>query len=365
MSADAFGRPADEFAALVPAAAGSEDSTTLTNIVGPQFEHEARLVVADNFDRVCVWGREHTRIVSRIWDGGSGSREEDITCFVSNDDGSPCVDLLESGVYVLRSSDYVVAPEVAHSIVRSQNLSPDRRAPENAKYFLAGAYSGDLARGLRKAKIGPKVTQMATLLDFLMARKQESMGVRPKDITAIVGAAGLAFSYSSGSRQEVKDRLLPMIREFASSDPNLSRLMAARRLLVYILDTSQSPQTFLLRAMTRLTDSVAQIGKFGVVLCLVVRVGIHAVNGQVHGLRHLSALPGKLLSRMWQHVSRCATFPAAELASLLLLPTRRGVASATGGTLCRFALLFVLFCGQIFRRALFCAAFCSAHQAFN
>ena len=88
--------------------------------------------------------------------------------------------------------------------------------------------------------------------------------------------------------------------------------------------------------MTRLTDSV------GVVLCLVVRVGIHAVNGQVHGLRHLSALPGKLLSRMWQHVSRCATFPAAELASQLLLPTRRGVASATGGTLCRFALLSVV-----------------------
>ena len=245
MSADAFGRPADEFAALVPAAAGSEDSTTLTNIVGPQFEHEARLVVADTFDRVCVWGREHTRIVSRIWDGGSGSREEDITCFVSNDDGSPCVDLLESGVYVLlRSSDSVVAPEVAHSIVCSQNLSPDRRAPENAKYFLAGAYIGDLARGLRKAKIGPKVTLMATLLDFLMARKQESMGVRPNDITAIVGAAGLAFSYSSGSRQEVKERLLPMIREFAYSDPNLSRLMAARRPLVYILDTSQSPQRF-------------------------------------------------------------------------------------------------------------------------
>ena len=152
MSADAFGRPADEFAALVPAAAGSEDSTALTNIVGPQFEHEARLVVADTFDRVCVWGREHTRIVSRIWDGGSGSREEDITCFVSNDDGSPCVDLLESGVYVLRSSDYVVAPEVAHSIVRSQNLSPDRRAQKMPSTSWLGRTAVTLRAGCAKRK---------------------------------------------------------------------------------------------------------------------------------------------------------------------------------------------------------------------
>ena len=96
-----------------------------------------------------------------------------------------------------------------------------------------------------------KVAQLETLCAYVRARwveQEEHAGVPVGDITALVGAAALVFSAGDAPRRTVLARAVAAVRA-AAVGPNLSRLACAGRLLVIVLDTSQSPVTFSQRAV--------------------------------------------------------------------------------------------------------------------
>ena len=114
------------------------------------------------------------------------------------------------------------------------------------KYFLAEVYSGAC-----EDRMAAKVAQLETLCAFVLARwveQAEHAGLRVGDVTELVGAAALVFSAGDAPRRIALARAIAIVRA-AAAGPNLSRLARARRLLVVVLDASQSPVTFAQRAI--------------------------------------------------------------------------------------------------------------------
>ena len=142
------------------------------------------------------------------------------------------------------------------------------------KYFLAEAYSGANAETMAE-----KVAQLETQCSFLCARWAElhdgeagagAVGDgdrRPAttdddDATKLIGAAALVFSAGAGPRRTTLGTALAIVCH-AAKGPILSRLARAGRLLVVVLDSSQSPTTHFERGVAsrleRLDRAVADV----------------------------------------------------------------------------------------------------------
>jgi hypothetical protein len=123
-----------------------------------------------------------------------------------------------------------------------------RKGPH--KYFLAEVYSGPKANVWTE-----KTVQLETLCQRLRIRWQDQHagleGLPPvTDVTQVVGAAALIFSAGDGARLDVlRVAQQRVARSVAEQCPNLARLAAAGRLLLFVLDKAQAPSTFVQRSV--------------------------------------------------------------------------------------------------------------------
>jgi hypothetical protein len=116
------------------------------------------------------------------------------------------------------------------------------------KYFLAEVYSGANQETMKE-----KVTQLETLCEFLVGRWSDQHDDLPPvtDVTSVVGAAALVFSTGDAPRLQVLntaiDLVVARVSRVGSECKGLKRLCCAGRLLIIVLDKSQSPITFFQR----------------------------------------------------------------------------------------------------------------------
>ena len=197
---------------------------------------------------MCPWATAHSRLLSRKLDRGDDAREADVLCYVAGDTLGPCESLSVHGVVALEVPDAApLLPLPPAALAAGARFSPTDAARTGPhKYFLAEVYSG-----ASKERMAEKVAQLETLCSFVRSRwleQAEHVGVPIDDITELVGAAALVFSAGDTPRRLVLERTVAAVRA-AAVGPNLSRLARARRLLVIVLDTSQSPVTFSQRAV--------------------------------------------------------------------------------------------------------------------
>ena len=112
------------------------------------------------------------------------------------------------------------------------------------KYIVGEAYSGGNPR-----TIADKIQQLDTAVDFIVRRFADRSGIDVTDTTEVVGAAALFFSSAQRSRHNVLTDCVRMVRQRLGSHPRLQRLSRAGRLLVVVLDRSQTPSSFAHRCM--------------------------------------------------------------------------------------------------------------------
>jgi hypothetical protein len=225
---------------------------SVSEVVGPTFEGEARDIVSALFRELCPWATDRSPLLSRTLNRGGNQREADVMCYVEGDSLAPCAALAASGACL------VGLPGPALPALPSMPLPPGRRfSPTDGsrkgphKYFLAGVYCGP------KAKVWTeKTVQLETLCQRLRIRWQDQHagleGLPPvTDVTQVVGAAALIFSAGDGARLDVLGEAQQRVaRSIAAQCPNLARLAAAGRLLLIVLDKAQAPSTFVQRSVS-------------------------------------------------------------------------------------------------------------------
>ena len=230
------------------AAAAGRAALSITEVVGPMFEHEAREVLSTVFREVCPWAHDHSALLSRTLDRDGNAREADVMCYIEGDSLGPCTPAPVHGVVVagFSADAQKAAPVPAVFLPATTRFSPtDATRCGPHKYFLAEVYSG-----ANEARMADKVQQLETLCDFLKNRwvDQHADGDPVADITALVGAAALVYSAGEAPRRAILGSVQSIV-ERAARGPNLLRLLRARRLLVVVLDKTQSPTTYFQRSM--------------------------------------------------------------------------------------------------------------------
>ena len=260
---------------------------SVSEVVGPTFEHEAREVLSSIFREICPWATDVSRLLSRTLDRDGNAREADVMCYVEGDTLGPCAGLPISGVSVVAPEAGAEAPPLPAAALRADaRFSPTdatRLGPH--KYFLAEVYSG-----VKEETMQGKVAQLETLCAFLRSRWMDQHadegggGGAPAviDATQLLGAVALVFSAGDGLRRVILDKALRLVAHTAVG-ANLARLRAAGRLLVVVLDKTQSPATFFQR------DVAANLGRLATVPEDIdavrselgaVRAGLQALLGQ-------------------------------------------------------------------------------------
>ena len=193
----AVGRPAIAAAA----AAVAPTPRSVTEAVGPTFEHEARIVISSVLREVCPWVTDHSAVLSRTLDRDGNGREGDIMCYLKGDGLAPCVPAPAHGVAVVGMAAGTAAAESLPPLAlpEGERFSPtdmSRLGPH--KYFVAEAYSGaSEPRRLRK------VSQLETLVGYMRQRWAAQHDGAPAvlDVTQLVGAAALVFSAGDEHRR--------------------------------------------------------------------------------------------------------------------------------------------------------------------
>ena len=235
-----------------PAYSRGKSLPSVSQVVGPTFEIEARTVLGNFFRALCPWARGHSALATRKIMHGSSLREADILCCVEGDTLTPCLAQPGEGAGIVElPAPAVYAPALPPlPLPAEEKNSPSdatRKGPH--KYFVAEAYSGQ-----SEAKMDEKVVQLETLIEYLKRRwedRHESVEGLPRvtDITQIVGAAALVFYSSEAARARQLQRAEELVARRAAQLPNLRRLATAGRLVVIVLEMGQAPNTHFQRAM--------------------------------------------------------------------------------------------------------------------
>ena len=252
---------------------------SVSDVVGPTFEHEAREALSSVFREVCPWAADVSRLLSRSLDRDGNAREADVMCYVEGDTLGPCVGAPAYGVAVVAPVASVAPPLPAAALRADARFSPTdatRLGPH--KYFLAEAYSG-----ANEETTQEKVAQLETLCAFLRLRWMDQHGGEGggggggapavDDATQLLGAVALVFSAGEMPRRLALDRATSLVARTAVG-ANLARLRAAGRLLVVVLDKTQSPVTFFQRAVA------ANLGRLA-----AIPEDVDAVRGEVGAVR--------------------------------------------------------------------------------
>lgn len=225
---------------------------SVSEMVGPTFEGEARDLLRDNIRMVCPWGTDFSRMMSRQLDNEGPLRQADVFCYVQGDALGQCINDAELGIRVLSFSN-PLPPLQAVQIEGTRPFSPAdsfRKGPH--KYFLAEAYSG-----ANESKIKDKVVQLETLIDFTKKRWEDRGYPAVEDITQIIGAAALIFSCGSEPRKVFLENVLNIIR--INAGPKIQRLAQAGRMLVVVLDKGHSPLTYNQRAVANHLTTLQEV----------------------------------------------------------------------------------------------------------
>jgi hypothetical protein len=231
-------------------------AVSVSEIVGPLFEDEARAALRHFVNRVCPWAASVSDITARSAlelsgdEGGAvESRQVDIFAYVAEADvGGECVDERESGAFVVRPDDGLPAQPAlrAAAIPAGTCFSPaDRSVVGPHKYLVAEAYSGKNGR-----TIVDKAAQLDSAVEFIVRRFADRSGVAVRDVTEVVGAAMLFFPSPSGEkRRDVLAARVASVRESLGRHRHLRRLARAGRLVVVVLDVSQAPHSHAQRSV--------------------------------------------------------------------------------------------------------------------
>ena len=260
--------------ALAPAAADAIPHS-VSEAVGPTFEHEARVVIGSVLREVCPWVSDHSAALSRVLDRDGNAREGDIMCYLQGDTLTRCVPAPAHGVAVVSAPAGAAAAEPLPPLAlpAGSQFSPtdaSRLGPH--KYFVAEAYSG-----ANPARMRAKVAQLETLVGYMLQRwaAQHESAPAAHDVTQLVGAAARGFSVGDEPRHTALSSATALVEGALAAGggsgggggggggsgagggsagggggcENLRRLAAAGRLLVVVLDKRQSPFTHFQRAV--------------------------------------------------------------------------------------------------------------------
>lgn len=255
-------------------------------MVGPTFEAEARDAFRTAIRPVCPWLTDHGAILSRALDRRDNSREGDIMCYGKGDTLGVCVASADLGVSIVGVADVAEADDGLRAIpalpaielpvgVQFSPTDASRVGPDPYKYIILEAYSGKSA-----TRITATILRLDSLLGHVMARWGEQQNQEPlgddKDITSIVGAAGLVLCALDEDRGEVLKREVARVHRRIWSDTtlvHLRRLARSGRLFVMVLCDKQCPNTYNQRAVAvrlealetvpeevrELTDAIARL----------------------------------------------------------------------------------------------------------
>jgi hypothetical protein len=168
-----------------------------------------------------------------------------VLCYVEGDSLGPCLSSRVHGIEVIEPPA-IEPPLPPVAIPADRRFLPTDATREGPhKYFLAEAYSG-----ANESVMIDKVVQLETLCAFLRSRwAEQHPGEGVTDVTELIGAAALIFSSGDAPRRAALTLAVALVQRTAATGPVLSRLMRAGRLLVVILDKSQSPLTYFQRAI--------------------------------------------------------------------------------------------------------------------
>lgn len=263
--------------AHVPRGPACARALSVSEVAGPMFEHEAREALGAIFREACPWATDASRLLSRTLDRDGNAREADVMCYVEGDALGPCVAVPDSGVAVVVPVADAAPPLPAVALRADVRFSPaDATRVGPHKYFIAEVYSG-----ANEKTMVAKVRQLETLCEFLRARWADQHGSEGAadgapavdDASQLLGAVALVFSAGEAPRRLVQSQALDLVSRTAVG-ANLARLRAAGRLLVVVLDKTQSPATFFQRAVA------AELGRLA-----TIPEDVDAVRGEVRGLR--------------------------------------------------------------------------------
>lgn len=220
----------------------------------------------------CGFISTRSELVTRLLSDDSSSRQADVFCYFDELSQAASASAPDYGMRVIRlpvpfaaSSPALPAP----SDLAFSAYMPSRQGPQ--KLLLAEAYSG-----FDQDERISKVHQLESLLQFAVQRRRdpelaavpaelpgrsnraqrkhvrklrEAIELKYADITCLVGIALLCFSAGSDPRAVQLDRADALVRSQLGRCPGLTRLAAAGRLLVVVLDRTQTPATFNQRAV--------------------------------------------------------------------------------------------------------------------
>ena len=241
-------------------------------MVGPTFEAEARDAVGSAIRSVCPWLTDHGAILSRTLDRRNNSREGDIMCYGRGDTLGACVASADLGVSIVGVAGGTEADDGLQAIpalpavelpvgIQFSPTDASRIGPDPYKYIILETYSGTNVN-----KIKAKTQQLNSLLGHMMSRWGEQHGHAPlgddKDITSIVGAAGLVLCALDEDRGEVLKREVARVHRRIWSDTtlvHLRRLARSGRLLVMVLCDKQCPATYNQRAVAVRLEALATV----------------------------------------------------------------------------------------------------------
>ena len=234
---------------------------SVSEVVGPTFESEARDQLRGFIRALCPWARDHSSLVTRGPHHGGATLQADITCLVEGDTLAPCAALPAEGASVVELRAPTAPALPAMPLPPGREFSPPdaaRLGPH--KYFIAVAYSGQ-----REDEWGARAQQLEAQIELATRRWEDwHQGVeglpRVTDVTQLVGAAALIFSCGEGSCQQQLlqlQRAEELVARAAARLPRLRRLAAAGRLVVIVLERSQTPNTHFQRAMAAQSERLA------------------------------------------------------------------------------------------------------------
>lgn len=214
------------------------------------FEGEAREMLRNNMRGACPWIGDHSYLLTRTLERDGNSREADVFCYLEGDSLGACEPVPQAGIAVVDLPNGIEyrAPLQPFPLPMATQFSPTdavRKGPH--KYFVAEVYSG-----ANVDTMVAKVRQLNTLCQLLQRRwmDQHPSEQDVTDVTEIIGAAALVFSAGDNSRRVILNSALEIAQRITQEGGGpLMRLLQARRLLVIVLDKSQSPSTFFQRAV--------------------------------------------------------------------------------------------------------------------
>ncbi len=231
----------------------------MSEVVGPTFESEARDLLRSFIRALCPWARDHSSLVTRGPHTGGSTRQADIMCLVEGDTLAPCAALPVEGARVVELRAPEARPLPAMPLPAEREFSPPDDATRTGphKYFIAVAYSGQ-----REDEWGARAQQLEAQIEFARRRWEDwHEGVeglpRVTDVTQIVGAAALIFLSGKSSRQQQLQRAEELVARAEAHLPHLRRLAAAGRLVVIVLERSQTPNTYFQRAMAAQSEGLS------------------------------------------------------------------------------------------------------------